>query len=66
MHLTEREQQVLELIIKDELSSAEISVRLGIAIGTVDTHRKKLLAKFQTSNSVGLTKKAIQQKIIVL
>jgi len=66
MHLTQREKQILELIIKDELSSAQIAARLGIAIGTVDTHRKKLLAKFHTSNSVGLTKKAIQQKMIEL
>lgn len=66
MNLTERELQVLNLIIQDELSSSEISSRLGIAVGTVDTHRKKLLAKFQTNNSVGLTKKAIQQNIIQL
>lgn len=66
MQLTQREIEVLNLIINDELSSSEISQRLGIAIGTVDTHRKKLLAKFQTNNSVGLTKRAIQQNFINL
>jgi DNA-binding CsgD family transcriptional regulator len=48
------------------MSSAEISKELGIAVGTVDTHRKKLLAKFKTTNSVGLTKRAILQNVIRL
>lgn len=64
MQLTQREKQVLELIIINEMSSAQISKHLGIAIGTVDTHRKKLLAKFKTTNSVGLTKRAILNNFV--
>ena len=66
MKLTHREKEILHLIILEEMSSSEISKKLGIAIGTVDTHRKKLLLKFETSNSVGLTKKAIKQKLVLI
>lgn len=46
------------------MSNSEIAVILGISVGTVDTHRKNILNKFQVSNSVGLTKKAIKLKLI--
>ncbi len=64
MYLTAREMQILKLIVEDELSSAEIAKQLNISTSTVDTHRKHLLAKFNTNNSVGLTKCAIRQRII--
>lgn len=64
MNLTTREKEVLHLIVNEELSSSQIAVRLGLSVGTVDTHRKKLLHKLNVNNSVGLTKKTIQQKII--
>ncbi len=64
MKLTSREKEILELIVVDELSSSEIASKLGISIGTVDTHRKKLLLKLNVNNSVGLTKKTILNGII--
>ncbi|MFZ5553002.1 MAG: response regulator transcription factor [Bacteroidota bacterium] len=64
MHLTSREKEILHLIIEEEMSNSRIAKKLGIAIGTVDTHRKKLLQKFDVSNSVGLTKRAIRMNII--
>lgn len=64
MKLTKREKEILELIVIEELSSSEIATLLNISIGTVDTHRKKLLQKFGVTNSVGLTKKAIVTGII--
>lgn len=64
MKLSPREKEILFLIIDKEMSNSEIAVILGISVGTVDTHRKNILNKFQVSNSVGLTKKAIKLKLI--
>ena len=46
MKLTKREKEILELIVIEELSSSEIALILNISIGTVNTHRKKLLQKY--------------------
>lgn len=42
--LTEREQQVAELLKKDQTSKM-ISVNLGIEKSTVDSHRRNILKK---------------------
>ena len=44
--LTLREQQVLELVIK-ELSTGKISERLGITNGTVKTHIRSIFSKLK-------------------
>lgn len=62
--LSNRELEVLDLLIREELSSREIAERLTISVGTVDTHRKKILKKARVSNSIGLTKYCILNNLI--
>lgn len=62
--LSTRELEVLDLLIREELSSREIAERLSISVGTVDTHRKKILKKTNTTNAVGLTKFSILNNLI--
>ena len=60
--LTEREIEVLKLLV-EELSSREIADRLFISERTVETHRKNLLRKTKSTNTVGLVKYAYQHKL---
>ena len=48
--LSDREAEVFRLIIKG-FSSKEISEKLFISKNTVDTHRRKILSKFNVRNS---------------
>ncbi|MEL7145076.1 MAG: response regulator transcription factor [Bacteroidota bacterium] len=58
--LTEREQEVLELLSQG-LSNVEIGDRLFISHKTVDGHRTNLLSKFQVRNTARLIRKAIEE-----
>jgi len=58
--LTRREMEVLELIA-DGMTNAEIAQKLFISVTTVDTHRKNLLAKFETKNTAALIKIAVSR-----
>ena len=58
--LTRREKEVLELI-GDGMTNAEIAQKLFISVTTVDTHRKNLLAKFDTKNTAALIKIAVSR-----
>jgi DNA-binding NarL/FixJ family response regulator len=58
--LTRREKEVLELIA-DGMTNAEIAKKLFISVTTVDTHRKNLLAKFETKNTAALIKIAVSR-----
>jgi DNA-binding NarL/FixJ family response regulator len=58
VELTEREKDVLKLIVK-ELTSNEIADKLCISFHTVETHRKNLISKLQVKNIAGLVKYAI-------
>jgi len=58
--LTRREKEVLELIA-DGMTNAEIAQKLFISVTTVDTHRKNLLAKFETKNTAALIKMAFSR-----
>lgn len=64
--LSPRELEVLNLLIREELSSRAIAKRLSISTGTVDTHRKKILKKTKAANSIGLTKFCIFNNLISL
>ena len=55
--LTDRQSEILELI-SDEYTTAEISQKLGLAVGTIEVHRKALFKKFEVRNVAGLIKKA--------
>lgn len=55
--ITYREREVLALLAKG-LSTKEIAENLKLSIHTTETHRKKLLTKFEAKNSAELIKKA--------
>jgi DNA-binding NarL/FixJ family response regulator len=57
--LTKREKEIIKMIA-EEMTNAEIGVKLGISIRTVDTHRRNLLQKLDVKNTAGLVRYAIQ------
>lgn len=57
--LTPREQEIVKLIVK-EYSTKQIAEILFISEKTVETHRKNILKKTETTNLVGLTKYAFK------
>ena len=61
--ITRREKEVLELIAEG-MTNNEIAAKLFISTTTVDTHRKNLLAKFETKNTASLIKIAVSKQII--
>lgn len=61
--LTRREKEVLELIAEG-MTNTQIGEKLFISTATVDTHRKNLLAKFETRNIASLIKKAMQEHLL--
>lgn len=60
--LTERELQILSLIVK-EFTSKEIAEQLGISKQTVDTHRLHIMEKTGAQTLVGLIKYALSSSI---
>jgi len=63
MELSNREKQVLRLIVQ-EYSSHEIAKQLEISKRTVDTHRKNISKKIDSHSLVGVTKYAIRHQLI--
>ncbi len=61
--LTQREKEVLELIVQ-EFTSKEIAEKLFISKQTVDTHRINIMQKTDCKTLVGLIKYAIQSGYI--
>jgi DNA-binding NarL/FixJ family response regulator len=61
--LTRREKEVLELIAEG-MTNHEIAAQLFISTGTVDTHRKNLLAKLEAKNTAALIRIATQLQFI--
>lgn len=61
--LSQRENEVLELILK-EFTSKEIAEKLFISKQTVDTHRMSIMEKTGSKSIVGLIKYAIQNNLI--
>jgi DNA-binding NarL/FixJ family response regulator len=61
--LTRREKEVLELIAEG-MTNNEIAQKLFISTGTVDTHRKNLLAKMEAKNTASLIRIATQLQFI--
>jgi DNA-binding NarL/FixJ family response regulator len=61
--ITRREKEVL-VLIAEGMTNGEIAEKLFISISTVDTHRKNLLAKFQTKNTASLVRMVMQMQII--
>lgn len=61
--LTPRETEILKLIA-EELTTQEIADKIFVSTNTVETHRKNLIAKTGSKNSVGLVKFALENKLI--
>jgi len=63
IHITERELEVLQMIIKEH-TNQEIAEKLYISPRTVDAHRRNLLQKTGARNTAGLVKYAFQNNLI--
>ena len=61
--LSRREKQILKLIIA-EMTTQEIADKLGIAFGTVETHRRNIMQKLGVRNVVGMVKFAIENNLL--
>ena len=61
--LTDREQEILRLIVK-EFSNKQIADKLFISERTVETHRKNIFRKTNTTSLVGLVKYAFEHNIV--
>jgi len=61
--ITEREQQILKLIVEG-FTDQEIANTLFLSDKTVSTHRKNMLAKLQVPNTAALVKFAMENKLI--
>jgi two-component system, NarL family, nitrate/nitrite response regulator NarL len=62
-HLTAREIEIIQLIEK-ELSNKQIAEQLFLSERTVETHRKNIFRKSNTSSVIGLVKYAYEHKLI--
>lgn len=62
-HLTSREIEIIKLIEK-ELNNKQIADQLFISERTVETHRKNIFRKTQTTSLIGLIKYAYEHKIL--
>ena len=58
--ITPREKSILDLIGQG-LSTNEIALALNISFHTVQSHRRSLLKKFDSKNSVELIRKALKK-----
>ena len=61
--ITSQEKRILELIGQGN-STDEIARILQISSHTVETHRKRLLTKFDARNAAELVRKAIQGRAL--
>ncbi len=61
--LTRREIEVLQLIAEG-MTNSEMAAKLFVSVTTIDTHRKHLLAKFNTKNTASLVRLATQMKFV--
>lgn len=61
--LSAREIEIITLISL-EYSGKEISEQLFISMNTVETHRKNIMKKLQTKNTIGLVKYALKNNLI--
>ncbi len=62
MPLTDREKEVLRLILK-EYSNQEIADELFISVRTVDAHKRNLLDKTGSKNVAGLVIYAVDRQL---
>ncbi|MEQ9461282.1 MAG: response regulator transcription factor [Phycisphaeraceae bacterium] len=63
--LTPREREVLQLIAEGQ-TSKQISIRLGTAMKTIESHRTNLIQKLDLHSIADLTKYALREGLIQL
>lgn len=61
--LSRREKEILELIM-EEYTTQEISKKLFISFGTVETHRRNMLIKLGARNTAGLVRIAMEYELV--
>ncbi len=61
--ISNRERQVLNLIAY-EYTSKEIAQELNISAHTVDSHRKRLMEKWEVKNTAGLVRVGFQSGVL--
>ncbi len=61
--LTGKEKEILQLIM-EENTSPEIAHKIGVTLGTVETHRRNLISKLGVKNTAGLVRVALEYKLI--
>lgn len=61
--LSRREKEILQLIM-DEFTNQEIADKLFISLGTVETHRRNMLAKVGARNTAGLVRMALEYNLL--
>ena len=61
--LSEVEKTILKFIC-DGLTNPQIASELKLSTETINWYRKRLLAKFEVKNSVGLVRKVLEQKLL--
>jgi DNA-binding NarL/FixJ family response regulator len=59
VELTPREREVLQLLAEG-LASKEIADRLEVAVSTIESHRKQIMARLELRSVAELTKYAIR------
>ncbi|HTJ83280.1 MAG TPA: response regulator transcription factor, partial [Polyangiaceae bacterium] len=57
--LSTREREVLQLLAEG-LTSKDIAARLGVAVSTIETHRKQIMSKLELRSIAELTKYAVR------
>lgn len=63
MHLTVREAQILNLIVRG-LRNRQIAARIHRSIKTVEKHRQNLHSKLSTNEAAGLTRRALTMGLV--
>ncbi len=63
--LSSREREVLQLLAEGR-TSKEIAVKLGVAVSTVETHRRQIMGKVSLRSVAELTKYAIREGLTSL
>ncbi|MGJ8591165.1 MAG: LuxR C-terminal-related transcriptional regulator [Aquaticitalea sp.] len=61
--LTEREKEILQLIVQEK-TTKEIAEHLCLSDKTIETHRGNIMMKLEVKNLAGMVKKAIIQGLV--
>ncbi|HLV93523.1 MAG TPA: response regulator transcription factor [Aequorivita sp.] len=63
MNLTEREKEVLQLIVVEK-TTKEIAGQLCLSDKTIETHRASIMQKLEVKNIAGMVRKAVIQGLV--